>query len=63
MLSRAYSWLTGYSGHSSSTIRMSLPKASWTSTVDSGVNVCAVAVEVRLEDDAVLGRSCAGRSG
>ena len=40
MLSRAYSWLTGYSGHSSSAIRMSLPKASCTSTVDSGVKVC-----------------------
>ena len=55
MLWRAYSWLTGYSGHSSSTIRMSLPKASCTSTVDSGVNVWRIAVEVRLEDHALLG--------
>ena len=53
--SRAYSWLTGYSGHSSSTIMMSLPKASWTSTVDSGVNGVGVAIQVRVEDDAVFG--------
>ena len=40
METRAYSWLTGYGGHSSSTIMMSLPKASWTSTVEAGVNLC-----------------------
>ena len=39
MAVRAYSWLTGYSGHSSSAIRMSLPNASCVSTVDSGVNL------------------------
>ena len=54
METRAYSWLTGYSGHSSSTIMMSLPSASCTSTVDSRREHVRIAVQVRLEVHALF---------
>ena len=34
---------------------MSLPSASWTSMVDSGVNMCAIAVQMRAEQHAFFG--------
>ena len=34
---------------------MSLPSASCTSTVDSGVKKCAIAVEMRAKQDAFFG--------
>ncbi len=34
---------------------MSLPSASWTSTVEAGVNLCVSPFEMRLESDAFFG--------